>query len=433
MSDGHPRKPSADAAEGDWSIPAGPVRFYLVQRIANGMANQMQAVAVGWYVYALTDSALALGLIGLAQFLPTAGLALVAGHVIDRYPRRLILLCAIALEIACYLALAAKAYFGIGGVAWVFALVAVLGVARAFDHPAQSSLLPGLVSRAAYPRTVALSSMAIQSSVVLGPAAGGLLYLLGTPVPFAVAAALSSIAFLAVFLIPKRAAQGKGAPLSWARLVGGVDFIWKHQAVLGSISLDLFGVLFGGATALLPIFARDILMIGPVGLGLLRSAPALGALMTGLVLARRPFTRGIGPRVLVAVGLFGIATLIFGLSHNAMLSFVALIAVGASDMVNVVIRTTLVQSATPDTIRGRVSAVNTLFIGTSNQLGEFESGVTADWLGPVGSVALGGIATIGIAIGWAWLFPALRRLDRFPKPNAADSRADEFAGFVPPA
>jgi MFS family permease len=432
MSDGHPRKPSAGAAEGDWSIPAGPVRFYLVQRLANGMAMQMQAVAVGWYVYALTDSALALGLIGLAQFLPTASLALVSGYAIDRYPRRLILLCAIALEIACYVALAAKAYFGIGGVQSVFAVVAVLGVARSFDHPAQSSLLPGLVSRATYPRTVALSSMTIQASVVLGPAAGGLLYLLGTAVPFAVAAALSAIAFLAVFLIPKRDAPA-GAPLSWTRLVSGVDFIWKHQAVLGSISLDLFGVLFGGATALLPIFARDILAIGPVGLGLLRSAPALGALMTGLILARRPIARSVGPRILVAVGLFGAATLFFGLSHSVLLSFVALIAVGASDMVSVVTRTTLVQSATPDSIRGRVSAVNTLFIGTSNQLGEFESGVTAAWLGPVGSVVLGGIATIGIAVGWAWLFPALRRLDRFPKPNAADSRADEFAGFVPPA
>jgi MFS family permease len=432
MNDGHPSEPPAPAG-GHAAVLTGPVRSFLVQRVANGMAQQMQAVAVGWYVYALTDSALALGFIGLAQFLPTAGLALMAGHAIDRYPRRLILLAAIALEIACYAALAAKAFFGIGGVSSIFAIVAVLGVARAFDHPAQSSLLPGLVSRAAYPRTVALSSMAVQAAVVLGPMAGGTLYLLGPTVPFAVAAALSAIAFIAVFLIPKHTAQGKGAPLSWTRLVGGIDFIWKHQAVLGSISLDLFGVLFGGATALLPIFARDILMIGPVGLGLLRSAPALGALMTGLILARRPMARRIGPRVLVAVGLFGAATLLFGLSHNALLSFAALIAVGASDMVNVVTRTTLVQSATPDAIRGRVSAVNTLFIGTSNQLGEFESGVTAAWLGPIGSVVLGGIATIGIAIGWVWVFPALRRLDRFPRPTSAESRADELAGAAPPA
>jgi MFS family permease len=395
------------------ALPPRAIRLFLLQRLAGGMAMQMQAVAVGWYVYALTSSPLDLGFIGLVQFLPAAGLALVAGHVIDRYPRRFVLLAAQALELACYVALAAVAYTGAGSVGVVFVIVAGLGVARAFDSPAQASLLPGLVPTAAFPRAAAWSSMATQASVVLGPAAGGLIYILGQTVPFAVAAALAAVAMLAVLCIDERHVERAPAPLSWKTLSSGIDFIRHHQAVLGAISLDLFGVLFGGATALLPIFARDILMIGPVGLGLMRSAPAVGALVTGLILTRWPLSRRIGMRMLIAVAIFGVATLIFGVSRWAPLSFAALICVGASDMVSVVTRNTLVQTETPDAIRGRVSAVNTVFIGTSNQLGEFESGLTAAWFGPVGSVVLGGVATVLIAGLWAWRLPALRRMDRF--------------------
>ncbi|MGA3305087.1 MAG: MFS transporter [Stellaceae bacterium] len=395
------------------ALPPRTIHLFLLQRFAGGIAMQMQAVAVGWYVYALTSSPLDLGFIGLVQFVPAVGLALVAGHVIDRYPRRFVLLGAQALELACYIALAAVAYTGIGSIGLVFLIVAGLGVARAFDSPAQASLLPGLVPTAAFPRAAAWSSMATQASVVLGPAAGGLIYILGEAVPFAVAAALASVAMLAVFCINERHVERASAPLSWKTLSSGIDFIRHHQAVLGAISLDLFGVLFGGATALLPIFARDILMIGPVGLGLMRSAPAVGALTTGLILTRWPLSRHIGTRMLIAVAIFGVATLIFGVSRWTPLSFAALICVGASDMVSVVTRNTLVQTETPDAIRGRVSAVNTVFIGTSNQLGEFESGLTAAWFGPVGSVVLGGVATVLIAGLWAWRLPALRRMDRF--------------------
>jgi MFS family permease len=395
------------------ALPPRVIRLFLLQRIAGGMALQMQAVAVGWYVYALTSSPLDLGFIGLVQFVPTAGLALAAGHFVDRHPRRFVLLAAQALELACYLALAAITEAGIGSVGLVFLVVAGLGVARAFDHPAQASLLPGLVPAQAFPRAAAWSSMSVQLSVVVGPAAGGLIYILGPAVPFAVAAALASIAMIAVLFIEERRVARSRAPVTWKTLSSGIHFIRHHQAVLGAISLDLFGVLFGGATALLPIFARDILMIGPVGLGLMRSAPAVGAISTGLILTRWPLSRHIGARMLIAVAIYGISTLIFGVSRWTHLSFAALICVGAADMVSVVTRNTLVQTETPDAIRGRVNAVNTVFIGTSNQLGEFESGVTAAWFGPVGSVVLGGAATLLIAALWAWRLPALRRMDRF--------------------
>jgi MFS family permease len=395
------------------ALPPRAIRLFLVQRFAGGMALQMQAVAVGWYVYALTSSPLDLGFIGLVQFVPTAGLALFSGHVIDLYPRRYVLLAAQALEMSCYLGLAALAYSGAGSVGIVFLVVAGLGVARAFDHPAQASLLPGLVPPGSFPRAAAWSSMTAQIAVVIGPAAGGLLFILGEAVPFAVAAAFAAIAFIAVLLIDEKRVVRSRAPVTWKTLSSGIRFIRHHQAVLGAISLDLFGVLFGGATALLPIFARDILMIGPAGLGLMRSAPAVGALTTGLILTRWPLARHIGARMLIAVAIFGVATLVFGLSRWAPLSFAALIAVGASDMVSVVTRNTLVQTETPDAIRGRVNAVNTVFIGTSNQLGEFESGVTAAWFGPVASVALGGAVTLLVAGLWAWRLPALRRMDRF--------------------
>jgi len=413
MSDKPPGvAPASDTAPIS-SLPPRAIRLFLIQRFAGSMAMQMQAVAVGWYVYALTSSPLDLGFIGLVQFLPVAGLALVTGHVIDRYPRRLVLLAAQFAELACYVALAAVAYEGVNSVGLVFIIVGLLGVARAFDSPTQAALLPGLVNPKNFPRAAAWSSMAIQASVVLGPAAGGLIYILGEYVPFAVAAALAATGLVAVLGIPGTRAADARTPVTWKTLVSGIEFIRHHQAVLGAISLDLFGVLFGGATALLPIFARDILTIGPVGLGLMRSAPAVGAMVTGLILARWPLSRHIGARMLIAVGIFGLATLVFGVSRWTPLSFAALIGVGASDMVSVVTRNTLVQTETPDAIRGRVSAVNSVFIGTSNQLGEFESGVTAAWFGPVGSVVLGGAATLLIAGLWAWKLPALRRMDRF--------------------
>jgi MFS family permease len=407
---------SEDAPATPSHVSAGPppaIRLFLAARFASTAATQTQAVAVGWYVYALTNSALDLGFIGLAQFLPTAGLALVAGHIIDRYPRRRVLMTALTVEALCSVGLAALALSGGTRVDLIFLLIAGFGAARAFDHPTMASLLPNLVEPVVFPRAAAWSSVSGQAAVILGPAMGGLLYLAGTAVPFLAAAALIATSFSCIAALAVPRVSRAGAPLSWRNLLGGIHFIWRHDAVRGAISLDLFGVLFGGATALLPIFARDILAVGPAGLGLLRSAPALGALATGLILTRRPPQHHVGRRMLLAVAAFGAATVVFGLSRNPALSFAALVAIGAADMVSVVVRSTLIQTSTPDAIRGRVNAVNTLFIGTSNQLGEFESGVTAAWLGPVGSVVGGGLITLLIAALWIRRFPALWRMDRF--------------------
>jgi len=386
--------------------------LFLAARFSAISAAQVLAVAVGWYVYALTGSAIDLGLIGLAQFLPTMGLALPAGQIIDRYPRRYVLMAAVGVEGLCALALAALSTVDHVPVEAIFAIVACYGAARAFEHPAAISLLPSLVPAAEFPRAAAWSSMSNQSAFVIAPALGGLLYVFGATVPFAVTMALLAVAATAVFFLPASRRPPSREPVTLRGVLSGLDFILRNKVVLGAISLDMFGVLFGGAVALLPIFARDILAIGPIGMGLLRSAPAVGAVAIGLALTRRPPRRHVGATMLAAVAVFGAATIAFGLSSSAPVSFAALAVVGAADMVSVVIRQTLVQLWTPDAIRGRVSAVNSLFIGTSNQLGEFESGITAAWFGPVGSVVLGGTATLLIVGFWCFGSPALRKLDR---------------------
>ncbi|MCX7354661.1 MAG: MFS transporter [Alphaproteobacteria bacterium] len=386
--------------------------LFMAARFSAISAAQVLAVAVGWYVYALTGSAIDLGLIGLAQFLPTVGLALPAGQIIDRYPRRYVLMAAMGVEGLCALALAALSTMDHVPVIAVFAIVACYGAARAFEYPAFSSLLPGLVPAAEFPRAAAWSSMSNQSAFVIAPALGGLLYVFGATVPFAVAVALLTMAVSLVLFLPASRRPASREPVTLRGVLSGLEFILRNKVVLGAISLDMFGVLFGGAVALLPIFARDILSIGPLGMGLLRSAPAVGGLAIGLVLTRRPPRRHVGVTMLAAVAVFGAATIAFGLSASAPISFAALAVAGAADMVSVVIRSTLVQIWTPDAIRGRVSAVNSLFIGTSNQLGEFESGITAAWFGPVGSVVLGGTATLLIVGFWCFGSPALRKLDR---------------------
>jgi MFS family permease len=388
------------------------LRHFLAVRFAAQTANQTQAVAVGWYIYALTDSALDLGLIGLMQFVPFASLALLAGHFIDRYPRQRVVMVALAVETLCSVALALLALFHVGGAGAVFAVIACIGAVRAFEQPAMQSWLPNLVPRRVFPRAAAWNSLTSQSAVIVGPSLGGVLYLFGPSVPFLVAAGLLSFAFLATVALPGAQKSSNDEPLSWRGLMGGVRFIWGNEAVRGTISLDLFAVLFGGATALLPIFAQDILAIGPAGLGILRSAPAAGALVTGLLLTRLPPQRHVGRRMLIAVAVYGAATIVFGLSSNTILSMAALMVLGAADMLSVVIRSTLVQIASPDAVRGRVTAVNSLFTGTSNQLGQFESGLVASLIGPVGSVVLGGAATLIIVAAWARRFPALRRMDR---------------------
>ena len=346
------------------------------------------------------------------MFLPTISLALIAGHAIDHFQRRRVLLAAWSVQVLASTSIGLLALSGSNRVLWIYLLIACVGAGRSFEQPAQSALLPSLVPVAVFPRVTPAGSLVNQCAVVIGPALGGLLFIFGAPVAFFGAAIMLCVALTAVFLLPgtpPRPAQ----PLSWTSLLSGIHFIMHAEAVRGAITLDMFGVFFGGATALLPIFARDILHIGPLGLGLLRSTPAIGALFTGLYLARHPLDRHVGHRMLATVTVFGVATVVFGLSHWLPLTAVALMTLGAADVVSVVVRSTLVQTATPDDIRGRVSAVNSLFVGTSNQLGEFESGVTADWFGAVGSVVMGGVATLIVVAVASQRFPALRRMDRF--------------------
>lgn len=390
----------------------GPVRLYLLARFCGSTSFQIQGVAVGWYIYSLTNSPLQLGFVGLAMFLPTVSLALFAGHAIDHFQRRRVLLIAWSVQAAAAAMIGVLALTGVSTVFWIYVLIACVGAGRSFEQPAQAALLPTLVPVALLSRVTPAGSLVNQCAVVTGPALGGLLFIFGAPVAFFGAATVLLVALLAVFLLPglpPRPAQ----PLSWQSFLSGVHFIMHAEAVRGAITLDMFGVFFGGATALLPIFARDILHIGPLGLGLLRSTPAIGALLTGLYLARHPLDRHVGHRMLATVTVFGVATVVFGLSRWLPLTALALMTLGAADVVSVVVRSTLVQTATPDDIRGRVSAVNSLFVGTSNQLGEFESGVTADWFGAVGSVVLGGAATLIVVAVACRRFPALRRMDRF--------------------
>jgi MFS family permease len=337
-----------------------------------------------------------------------------------------------AVETLGSLVLTALVIAGVGGIGAIFLVITIYGACRAFEQPAMHSWLPTLVSPAGYPRAAAANSLVSQAAVIVGPALGGFVYLLGPSVPFFAAALLQSAGLICALTLPVPRRSG-GEKLSWNALLGGVRFIARTETVRGAISLDLFCVLFGGAVALLPIFARDILHIGPAGLGFLRSAPALGALITGIVLTRRPPQRKVGPRMMIAVAIYGAATLVFGVSTNLWLSLAALVAVGGADMLSVVIRSTLVQVVAPNAIRGRVAAVNSLFTGASNQLGQFESGVTAAWFGPVGSVVLGGVATILIVALWSRWFPALRFMDRLvPEEAAVDRPRAEVSGSPHP-
>jgi MFS family permease len=388
-------------------------RLFLACRFLSAVAQQMLGVAVGWQVYDLTHDALHLGYVGLALFLPAFLLSLPGGQVADRFDRRGILAVCLAVQVAVAAALLVIALDPAPRVGAIYAVLTVMGAARAFLAPASQSMVPLLVGPALFPRAVALSSSSWQVAVIAGPALGGLLYAFGPATVFGTAAVLLVAAMLAVTRL-KVALQVKaaGRPPGLTGLFDGVRYVWSRPDILGAISLDLFAVLLGGATALLPIYARDILHIGPLGLGVLRSAPAAGAAITALVLAHRPLERGAGPRLFVAVAMFGLATVAFGLSTSFPLSLAALLVLGAADMISVVVRQTLVQLRTPDEMRGRVSAVNMVFIGASNELGEFESGLTAAWLGTVPAVVLGGVGTLAIAALWAWRFPALRRIDR---------------------
>jgi MFS family permease len=383
-------------------------------RIASSLSFQMLAVAVGWRIYALTNSAFDLGLVGLAQFIPMVLLTFLAGQVADRYDRRLVGgICQVVEGIAAAV-LAVGTVRGFLGRDGIYAAVAVIGAARAFESPTLAALLPDLLSRGLVERGSAWSASASQTAQIIGPALGGGLYILGPAIVFAVAAGLFFTAAILLARIRKAPVPATRATITLRSFFAGLAFVWRDPPILGTVSLDLFAVLFGGVTALLPIFARDILITGPWGLGLLRAAPAVGALATSIYLGQRPLQTPTGLTMFGAVIMFGAATITFSLSTNFGLSLASLVVLGASDVVSVVIRFSLVQLRTPQQMRGRVSAVNALFIGTSNQLGEFESGLTAALFGTVWAALLGGIGTIAVAVLWMRLFPqltALRSLD----------------------
>lgn len=386
--------------------------LYWLARFLASVALQMQTVAIGWQIYDVSRDPLDLGLVGLVSFLPAILLVLVTGHVADRFDRRLVIMLCYAVEMACAGALFALAWQGLKAVWPIFVVLAGLGTARAFASPSIQAFMPNLVPAGDFSSALAWNSTAWQIATIGGPAIGGLLYALGPGAVYGTATAFLGAAAVLMALMRFRRVKTRLEPASWDTLVAGIRFIRSKQIILGAISLDLFAVLFGGATALLPIYARDILEIGPWGLGMLRSAPALGAAVVAVVLAHRPVTAHAGRTLLVAVAVFGVATIVFGASDNLWLSLVALVALGGADMISVFVRQSLVLLRTPDAMRGRVNAVNMVFVGASNEVGEFESGSVAAWLGAVASVIIGGVCTIAIAGLWAYRFPALRKVDR---------------------
>ncbi len=387
-----------------------PFALFWFARVGTTIAFQMQAVAVGWQGYELTGSPFYLGLVGLAQFLPMFLLTLVVGHVADRQDRRLV---ARACELVEAMAAGTLAFGSASG--WLsreslLAIVFVVGAARAFEGPSLQAMVPGLVPAPLIPRAVAWAASASQTATILGPALGGLLYAAGPTAVYSTAGALFLGASLLMAGIRMARVPPAREPMSLQSLFAGIAFIRRQRAILGAISLDLFAVLLGGATALLPIYARDILATGPWGLGFLRSAPAAGALAMSVFLAQYPLRRRVGRIMFVAVATFGLATVVFAVSTSFLLSLGTLVVLGAADVISVVIRNSLVQIDTPDAMRGRVTAVHSLFIGTSNQLGEFESGVTAALFGTVPAVLLGGVGTMLIGLIWLRLFPELARI-----------------------
>ena len=386
--------------------------LFLVSRSLSRFSSLIGIVAFGWQVYDLTDSAFALGMIGLVGFIPAALLVFVAGNAADRYERKRILQVCQFAEAATSLMLAWGAYAGWLTVTDIFIAVLVLGTTAAFENPATAALLPQVVPQGAVQRATALSSGSAQLATITGPALGGIAYAISPALPYAMMVAFWLIAAIcagALKLVQAAAPKGTATP---GDLFAGIRFIRDNPAILGTLSLDLFAVLFGGVVALLPIYARDILQTGPWGLGVLRAAPAVGALLTTAILARQPIERRVGMRMFQAVIIFGLATIAFSVSHWMWLSLLSLAVLGAADTVSVVIRFSLVQLATPDNMRGRVGAVNFLFINASNQLGQFESGVTAALLGTVPAAVFGGVATVAVALLWMKLFPTLRHVEK---------------------
>jgi len=385
--------------------------FFLWTRFLGTAANQMLLVALGWQMYDLTGSALDLGFVGLLQFIPTLLFTIPAGQLADRVDRRVVLGASLAMQGLTAAVLTWASFTGIVDAAIIFGLSIALGISRALQAPALQSIVPSLVPKEELTQAMALSTSAMKIAVIGGPALGGFLYAAGASVVYAVCFALNLISLVTVSSIPRVLHKSK-EPVSWASVFAGFSFLWNHRVALGAISLDLFAVLLGSVTALLPIFAKDILHTGPWGLGLLRAAPAVGALAMGIYLARNPIERHVGRKLLVAIAIYGLTVLAFGLSTEFWFSLVMLAIGGSADMVSIVVRQTLVQLETPDDMRGRVSAVNSTFISASNQLGEFRAGATAALIGSVPAVIVGGAGTVLVVALWTKLFGQLARRDR---------------------
>jgi MFS family permease len=379
-------------------------RFLIVSAV------EMQAVAVGWQVYEITKRPLDLGLVGLAQFLPGILLFPISGHASDRFERRKVLSACYAGYGLCFALLLALAQRSVQSVTAIYVVLVLLGVVRSFNSTASRSILPQLVPEEHFPNAVAWNASIFQAATILGPSFGGILYAVasGPSAVYAIAMLTAITATISTFRIRPEVKARPREPMTFKTVFAGLHFIWTRKLVLGAISLDLFAVLLGGAVALLPVYAREILHSGPWGLGLLRAAPGVGAALMAILLAHRPLRGPSGITLLWAVAGFGIFTVIFGFSHSLTLSLIALLLAGAADMISIIIRAVFTQLATPDEMRGRVTAVDMIFIGASNELGQFESGVTAQWFGTVAAVILGGAGTLVVVALWAWLFPELR-------------------------
>jgi MFS family permease len=414
-------------SEADQTCPAAAAfgyrnfRLFQAARFLLVAALEMQSVAVGWQIYEITRRPLDLGLVGLAQFLPGLLLFLLGGHAADRFDRRHVLLGCYSSFALCSLGLLAITLRGLHGVAPMYVVMVAVGLVRVFSGPDGQAFTPLLVPPEVFPNAAVWGSSIFNAATILGPVIGGVLYALrGNPIAVYLAAATALAAsFLLMLEIRIQGVQQMSRRHDLRTVLAGFHYVWRNQLILGTTTLDLFAVLLGGAVALLPVFAREILSAGPRALGLLRAAPGVGAALMALVMVYVPLRRHAGVKMLCSVACFGAATVIFGLSRNLYLSMFALVVVGAADMVSVIVRATLVQLATPDEMRGRVSAVNMLFIGASNEFGQFESGITAQWIGTVPAVVAGGLGTLMIVGLWSLLFPALRRVDRLTQESLA--------------
>jgi MFS family permease len=408
-------------------------RYFWLARLTATIGQMAMVIVIGWQVYdiaretmGLKEAALRLGIIGIVQFVPLFLLTLITGWTADRVDRRWIARASVALELGCAAALAAFAWTHATTLLVLYTVAALLGVARAFAGPALGALAPNLVPRKILPRAIALSSIAWQTGAILGPALGGYLYAAAPYAPYAASALLFAVSLAGLLAIgPVERPEIVRGPSPWAQMVEGLRYVRRNKLVLGAISLDLFAVLLGGATAMLPVFARDILHAGPEGLGHLRAAPAIGATLTAAFFSVRPLKHNVGVKMLAAVGVFGLATVIFGFSRSMPLSLGCLALLGAADMFSVYVRQSLIQLYTPDAMRGRVGAVSSLFISASNELGEAESGVLGALIGPVASVIAGGVGALAVVVLWGWWFPELRLAKSFDAPDLPAAPLEE--------